>query len=350
MRQLNYFFKTIFIFIISCQFLWAGVLGDINNDSIVGLPEAIYALGISSGIKTENSNQKYNFNDYYFFDGSEFFYKVSVYNESTGKNDTNIEYAYHLAKSINNQITNIECWYGTYSYQEYYSLEKNSQIQSIGDYWNLWYDGNILLGSNQMVKGEVYNSLYNINDLPYWCEYEFLGVEDVETEAGTFKDCIKISKINSANWGLMFSYYAKNVGLVKQVYCSDINNSYKLELIGLSNGELSFPSNLTIKRYYGNYSSSILNGYFSLFFLPNQGYKSTLIFQNFPYDYQHKIISLESTDGINFTPTNANENENVSVSINGNNVSGTYVYTYWDEESQSNKSISTSFTSAIESK
>jgi len=348
MRYLNNFFKTSIIFIFSCQFLWAGVLGDINNDSVVGLPEAIYALGISSGIKTEVNNQQYSFNDYYFFDGSEFFYKVISYNQTTGKNDTNIEYAYHLSKSINNQMTNIECWYGTYSYQEYYSIEKKSQIQSIGDYWNLWYDGNIILGSNQMIKGEVFNSLYNINYLPYWCEYKFLGIEDVETEAGTFKDCIKISMINSSNWGLQFSYYAKNVGMVKQVYCSDINNSYKLELIGSTNGSVSYPYNLTIKKYYGTYSSSSLNGYFSLFFLPDQGYKGTLIFQNFPYNYQHKIISLESTDGINFMPINANEN--LSVSINGNNVNGTYVYTYWDEEIQSNKSISTSFTGTIESK
>jgi len=345
MRSLN---KIIIIFIISCQPLWAGVLGDINNDSIVGIPEAIYALGISSGIKTELSNQQYNLNDYYFVDGNELFYKVIGYNESTGKSVTNIEYVYHLAKSINNQMTNIECWYGTYSYQEYYSIEKDSQIQSIGDYWNLWYDGYITLGSDQMIKGDVYNSLYNINDFAYWCEYKFLGIEDVEIEAGTFRDCIKISKISSTDWGLLFSYYAKNVGLVKQVYCSDINNSYTLELIGSRNGSISYPSNLTIKKYYGTYSSTILSGYFSLFFLPDQGYKGTLIFQNFPDNYQNKSVSIKSADGINFTPTN--ENENVSVSINGNNVSGTYVYTYWDEETQSNQSITTSFTGTIESK
>jgi len=339
--------KIVFISFISllilCEHSWAGTLGDINGDYAIGLPEAIYALGVTAGLETQADTDSIDFKNYFFVDGAEFFYKIKTYDELLGKMVINYQYAHHLLKELNNQLTFIECWYTNETYQEYYSIENNSKYATIGDYWNGWYDDTIIIGSNMMTKGDIFSSIYTINEFPYWSKYTFLGYEDVETEAGIFKNCIKTSKLNSYKWGVLFSYFSQNIGLVKQVYTSD-NESYTLELVGTLNGTESYPTNFSIKRCYGTWqitSSPEVSDAITFLYLPQNGNIGTLILNNFPILNQYKTISLESTDGNTFTSVNSNDT--ISATITGNSFNGTYSYTYFDDATQDNKTIQLSF-------
>ncbi|KPA09797.1 conserved hypothetical protein, secreted [Candidatus Magnetomorum sp. HK-1] len=347
MKTKNLIRIYILFFLSMCQISWANNLSDINNDHVIGLPEAIYALGVTSGLVLQNTNESVDFKDYFFVEGSEYFYQKKSYDESTGANVLNYEYAHHLSKTINNQNTFIECWYGVTTYNEYYTIFDNTNFLSIGDYWNGWYDSQIKIGTSQMVPGDIFSSMYQINDFPYWCEFKFLGYEDVETQAGTFNDCLKISKLNSYKWGVLFSYFSKNVGLVKQVYTTD-NDSYTLELIASLNGNTSYPSNLTIKRYYGQWnltSTPSTTDAISFFYLPQNGNSAVIIFNNFPYLSQYQTISLITSDGSTFTSTNTQTD--ISATISGSTMSGTYNYVYWDETAQETKSLNITFSGTM---
>jgi len=337
----------ILFFLSMCQLSWANNLSDINNDHVIGLPEAIYALGISSGLISDTDNQSVDFKDYFFVEGAEFFYKKTFYNSTSGINEENYEYSHHLSKVINNKNTLIECWYGDTTYNEFYSIYENTNYSLIGDYWNGWYDDQLKTSSSQMKPGDIFSSVYQINSFPYWCEYKFLGYEDVETKAGTFKDCIKISKLYSYKWGILFSYFAKSVGLVKQIYATD-DSSYTLELMGSTNGTGSYPSNLTIKRYYGSWnltSDSSTTDAISFFCLPQDETRAVIIFSNFPYLSQYHTVSLVSSNGSAFTP--ANLQVDISATISGSQVSGVYNYSYWDETAQETKTIELTFSGTM---
>jgi len=55
---------------------WGATLGDVNNDGDVGLPEAIYALQVSSGIRPQGVTPQYDFAEYFMFPGTlEYFVK-----------------------------------------------------------------------------------------------------------------------------------------------------------------------------------------------------------------------------------------------------------------------------------
>ncbi|MBF0452887.1 MAG: hypothetical protein HQK75_19455 [Candidatus Magnetomorum sp.] len=334
------------IVLFAADFSQANSSGDINGDAVIGLPEAIYALGVTAGLNSQDTSETYDFKNYYFVDGSEFFYKKTYYDETNSKNAVIYEYAHHLAKEIDSQMTFIECWYSGYTYQEYYSIDDQNRYLSNGDYWNGWYDGPIQIGSNAMMPGNIFSSIYQVNAFPYWCEYKILGIEDVQTQAGLFKNCLKISKISSYKWGVLFSYYALNTGLIKQIYASD-NESYTLELIGTLNGQTAIPENLSIKRYSGNWNISSPQAFDSItfYYLPQNGNIATLIFHNFPFTGQFKIVSLDSSDGQTFTPTNSSDT--ISATVSGSNLSGTYTYTYIDTTTQENKSIMLSFSGIV---
>ena len=345
MKTMNFLYLLILLLIIS-DFSLADSPGDINNDHVIGLPEAIYALGVTAGVYDQKNLETYDFKNYFFVDGSEFFYKKNYYDEIAGQNLDIYEYVHHLAKEINGQKTFIECWYSGSTYQEYYTINYLTLYLAIGDYWNGWYDGHIQVASTSFAPGDVFSSLYKINALPYWCEYKFLGLEDVETQAGVFKDCLKISKINAYEWGILFSYYALNTGLVKQVYASS-NDSYILELIATKNKTATYPDNLDIKRYNGswNIASTSTSDSITFFYLPQNGNLGTLIFHNFPFIGQYKTISLESTDGLTFVPCNSTEN--ISASLSGTSIIGSYTYPYIDETTLENTSIELSFSGNV---
>jgi len=321
------------------QTIHAGVLGDIDQNNAIGLPEAIYSLEVTAGMKASDETNTVDFKNYYFNDGAEFFYKKISFDSSTGTQLINYEYAYHVAKELNNVPTLIECWYGSSTYQEYYStVDNNSNYYITGDYWNGYYGSNIQIGTKTMTAGDVYSSTYEINQFPYWCEYKCLGFEDIETPAGQFKDCLKMSKIFSYEWGVLFSHYYPNVGLVKQVYASN-QNSFTLDLVACRTNTVTYPANMEIQRFSGTWTNASSQATDSLGFiyLPQSEHVGILILNNFPVLYQYQAISLESDNGSTFTPTNSNYN--LSAMLNETSLSGTYTYSYWDDESQTMQAV-----------
>jgi len=339
--------KTIIIALIMYNITYsvkAGVLGDIDQNNAIGLPEAIYALEISAGVETTVENKTVDFKNYYFNDGAEFFYKRTSFDISTGNQSINYEYAYHVAKELNGIPTLITCWYGASTYQEYYVIaESDSKYFITGDYWNGNYDGQVLIGTNKTTPGDVYSSTYEINQFPYWSEYKCMGFEDQETSAGTFKDCLKMSRIFSYEWGVLFSHYYPNVGLIKQVYASN-ENSYSLELVACRTNTMTYPSNMEIQRYSGTWTNGSSQATDTIWFiyLPQNDNIGILVLLNFPLLYQNQSISLKSDNGSSFSPTNSLYT--LSANLNGTNLSGTYTYSYWDDESQAKKNVEITFT------
>ncbi|ETR73075.1 MAG: hypothetical protein OMM_01233 [Candidatus Magnetoglobus multicellularis str. Araruama] len=330
---------TVFIMCLTAQFAWAGVLGDIDRDNAIGLPEAIYALQVTSGMETNSENRVVDFQNYFFSDGTEFFYKTISFDTTSGSQVIDYIYAYHLAKELNNQPTMIECWYNPATYQEYYSIQdSNSRYLMAGDYWNGYYADTIQIGAKYMTVGDVFSSVYQINNFPYWCEYKCLGFEDVEIQAGTFNDCLQMSKVFSSQWGVLFSYYYAGIGLVKQIYASS-QDSFTMELIACRTNSTTYPSNLEIKRYYGTWTNTgteATDG-FSFFYLPQNDGMGILILANFPTLYQNQTISLVSTDGTTFSPVNSSYN--VSATVTNQSFGGTYTYSYWNDDAQEYQNV-----------
>jgi len=323
--------------------LKAGVLGDIDQDNAIGLPEAIYALEVTAGIEMSNDNKTVDFKTYFFNDGAEFFYKRTSFDSSTGNQFIDYEYAYHVANELNNISTLITCWYGTSTYQEYYAIaDTHSEYFITGDYWSGDYDGQIQIGTNKTSAGDVFSSTYEINQFPYWCEYKCLGFEDQETSAGIFNGCLKMSRIFSYEWGVLFSHYYPNVGLIKQVYASN-ENSFSLELIACRTNTMTYPNTMQIQRFSGTWSitTSQVSDNIGLIYLPQNEHIGVLILSNFPIMYQYHTISLKSDNGSTFSPTNPLNN--ISANLNGTNLSGTYIYSYWDDESQTMKDVEITF-------
>jgi hypothetical protein len=199
---------------------WGGTLGDVNGDGAVGLPEAVHALQVSSGIRPQGVTAQYDFAEYFMFPGT---LEFSVKNLSQTEQQ---RYEYNGTSDITKVTVNGEevLWYGGV---DCYQITPEGVFcrgyKSASE--TVWYDKPEILGSRNMTPGDMFTNFYE--DPPgsgylRYTETIFLGTEDVTTPAGTFKGCLKmLQKYHSqTSQTTSIRYYAKGIGRVKRTFIS----------------------------------------------------------------------------------------------------------------------------------
>ncbi|WP_136808725.1 hypothetical protein [Desulfosediminicola flagellatus] len=200
------------------------VIGDVNGDDLVGLPEAINALKISAGMTgTVSEDVKvYNFLDYYYQDNAKYVYKETWFDD---------EYGTPIISFIT-RTSDIETVEG----QPRYSIDWGNGIDYAtvsGDTVSFtlftetgWEDSipqpPIPFGKTEMKVGDIIPSVYQWeSDLkPQFRKYVFEAVENVTTPAGSFDNCLMITREIAGSQNLRVEYFAKSIGLVKRIYIS----------------------------------------------------------------------------------------------------------------------------------
>lgn len=219
-------------------FSWGGTLGDVNGDGAVGLPEAIHALQVTSGIRPQGVVQDtYNFTEYFPVANGSYRYRTTpVGSAVTGLPDFQAQTS---TETINGKtylvLNSLTTQAGiTSSAKNYYSIG-TSEIAWAGSQSSsptpttTWMSPAVVIGSKNMVKGDVFCNFFSRTDPAnpamttglHYEEYALVGMEDVSVPAGVFTNCLKILSRSGA--GVYLRYYAKNVGLVKKVFSN--NNS-----------------------------------------------------------------------------------------------------------------------------
>jgi hypothetical protein len=321
---------------------WGGVLGDVNGDGAVGLPEAVHALQVSSGIRPQAFVQDtYDFTEYFSALNSRASYRltqfgnalpnpsvvdVQVSNETIdGKN-----YTVWGESTISAGITQTS---KTYFLTGPAGVAKAGLSGSMGTTIT-WMNPAVTIGSKSMAKGDIFSNFYSKTENSmttglYYEEYVFAGIEDVSVPAGVFANCLKM--LNRRASGVYLRYYAKDAGLVKRVFSANnatMPSGYTFELISslaahcTGDGAWSDPDNPTGAR----------NGLFAFTSYNPQGGKNTGIlelkqFNDFHVPPSSQTFSLISSDGVNFTPDPDIYGINpptLNVVVSGGSLSGSY--------------------------
>jgi hypothetical protein len=314
---------------------WGGVLGDVNGDGAVGLPEAVHALQVSSGIRPQGVEAQYDFAEYFMLGTRE--RRTKTYrDQASGGSYTSQGISVVTKETVDGK----EYYFDGYSYD---------QITPQGVFWIgdkgstgiVWYDPPILLGSRNMSPGDVYTAFYeHTPGIRTYRESTFLGTEDVTTPAGFFPDCLKmLVKYHGSGPGTAVRYYAHGVGKVKEDYISLTSSySYSRELVSASIGGNVIPANVVYYTGSGTWtheggSVGTTSGTFTWrFILGNLPAWGTLILHGFypSIDPLHpstdKVISLNSADGLNFTGWNmsAGMTCNLTLTPDGMTMGGSY--------------------------
>ena len=298
------------------------------------MSEAIYALQVAAGLKSMEPDQTIDFRQYFPFNNGQYLYTKkgwdSYYEEEFYVNS----YVYSKFENYNGRQVFVQYWFDDYWYgwKDFYTNDNNN-ILYMG-----WHDSysteltnpSVLIGNDQMKIGQEFPTIFYKKGKPYWNKYKFCGFETVQTPAGVFENCIKISKINSITWGPLFLYYAKNIGLVKEVYTS--TNWYISELKGVKTSNLSIPDNFHITTCENTWkllksSQVIKTGSFVLNYCNSDaGYTGALIISDYPDNGNELNVLINSQDGIDFIAIDPYENitDEFNLSVSGNNLSGSY--------------------------
>lgn len=224
--------------------------GDINGDGHVGLPDAITTLQIVSGIRT-SVPQTIDFRDYLWQPGLKYDY---IRNACLLENHEWEYYTeeYFVAASMivlgNTPVMRVEEQQeGLPSIRSYYSIKDGKVSQIAYSFFrpdentesvNCFYPP-VAIGTSTTGIGDKFSNVYswnwstNISECtslqgnvpPWFVEYIFIGFENVTTPAGTFTECLKLSRTDTRTPGIRFEYYAKNIGLVKTVLCLENGGS-----------------------------------------------------------------------------------------------------------------------------
>ncbi|WP_300464172.1 hypothetical protein [Desulfobacula sp.] len=294
--------------IVSVSVVWAEAVGDVNGDGVVGMPEAISALQVSTGTRSALSTNipTYNFSEYFNIDGAEYLYHevwTSKSNDGTYNSSESDYFVKTTTESTGEQITYVQDW-GDWVY--YFSVI-NSVIVKIKEenfYQNpptiTTYSPPYAIGSTQMKVGDAFTTAFATNNSnpPVIREYTFLGLEDVATPAGTFQGCLKIRRVRSDRSGISLYYYAKNVGVVKEIYCYEDNGGI-YELTAANIDGTTYGGELTSCTGTFTDSSTQATGHFRLGYVyAGTKYEGHLTVFSSPYSEQYDITSQ---DGITFT-------------------------------------------------
>ena len=329
------------IFTVNCLFILctfnvnANLLQATAESNVVGISDAIFALQIASGMVENKSGHKVNFSEYFPQEKAEYFYVRKGW-------DDYYEEVYHVNSYVYTDFENIDgkqifvqywfddLWYG---WKDYFKIV-NGTVYYLG--WHDSYSNDFLIpplitGKNQMTIGDAYPTIFQHNGKPYWNKYRFCGIETVETPAGKFDDCIIISKIKSRSWGPTFFYYAKNIGLVKEINTS--SNWYISELSGVKIRDIVIPKGfetLTCENSWEFYNGNqrIKTGPFIIrYFHSEVGSSGAIVISDYPTIGEKLHLNIKSEDGVNFAvydPYDLNSDELFILSILDDNFSGNY--------------------------
>jgi hypothetical protein len=291
---------------------WGGTLGDVNGDGAVGLPEAIHALQVSSGIRPQGVTPRYDMAEYALilgtFEGQQKNYGSLIQNQ----------YATQGFASVTQETVNGKEFF-VYNGTDYYQI--NSQGIFYSGYKSgsetRWFTTPVIVGSRSMSPGDVFTNFYE--DPPgsgtlNYREYTFLGIEDVTVPAGAFPGCLKIvlKQQTPIYARTTMSYYAHGVGRIKQdrlhTPYSGSWSGYTNELVSAKIGTNVIPANVVYHAGGGVWNrtagglpsgSGSFTWRFSLPNLPAWG-TVTLVGIN-PSPSPDMTLPLVSQDGIHFS-------------------------------------------------
>jgi len=318
----------VLVLVLACGLAMAETPGDIDGDDAVGLPEAVNALQVASGLKADMQNV-YDFSEYYSQPDSTYCYKTTYVDEN-GADSAGYEFEQAISESLDNETVLVEIDH--YGWRNMYAIRGNQMVY-------LGYEGNgsepvwnkppRVIGTIEMKRFDVYTTCYEyageVNGLSC-TEYTFLGVEDVVTPAGTFKDCLKISrKYYPSSSPFSLRYYARNVGLVKFFRASSYGGTIR-ELAFAQVGQAAYPQDGFFSRCSGTYTfetvdGSTKTGSFTLNYIQTKsGFDGAFVTE----DYAARLnYSVSSTDGTNFSGRDNRYGNEVVFTITGNTIQGT---------------------------
>lgn len=333
---------------------WGGTLGDVNGDGTVGLPEAIHALQVSSGIRPLGATQSYDIADYFYVEGGNYEYRRTIYNYTATTGATPQKFGYDLMMSVVRETVDGKDLLFVGGWDYYLAdpsglLYKGYRASTTSGYESRWFTPPILIGSRNMTPGEGFTTFYEDPGAPgqlLYREYIFLGTENVTVPAGAFSGCLKIlKKTQTPTYSRTeVAYLARGVGNVKvsrlmiTYPASGSTNStntwsgYTEELVNARIGANAYPSNAVFYSGGGVWNGTV-NGQpsgpgsftwrFSLSTLPAWG-MITLV--GFNPNTSDMTMPLVSQDGIHFSaswyPVTPGPDFNLTVS--GGTISGTY--------------------------
>jgi hypothetical protein len=331
---------------------WGGTLGDVNGDGTVGLPEAIHALQVTSGIRSQALVQDaYDFTEYFPVAGGNYLYRITlVGGATTGPTALQIQTSTETLSGKTYLVLNsLTTQTGITSSSKNYYLVGNSETALAGYQSSsptpatTWMSPAVVIGSKNMVKGDVFCNFFSRTDPAnptmttglHYEEYAFVGIEDVSVPAGVFTNCLKI--LNRTSGGVNLRYYAKNVGMVKRVFSNNSStpSGYVQELLnnltvnctgqGTWNDPDYAPAGIIIGR----------NGQFAFTSYRSQDNKISALLEL--KDFSGSIVpsssltmSMVSSDGANFVPNPDVYGINpptLIVTVSNGALSGSYTYT-----------------------
>lgn len=250
---------------------WGGVLGDVNGDGDVGLPEAVHALQVSSGIRPQGVTPQYDFADYFMFPGT-FERKTKYYRDQASGGS----YTYQGVGVVTKETVDGEEYY----FEGYYYYRNTPQgvllIGFKGPTGIVRYDPPTLLGSRNMSPGDVYTVFYEPtpgSGSRVYREDTFLETEDVTTAAGFFPGCLKMrGKVHGSSPATFIRYFARGIGKVKEEYLTTSirtmtsgstltsvylsPSSYSTELVSASIGGNVIPANVVYYSGSGKWTQT----------------------------------------------------------------------------------------------
>lgn len=306
--------KKIAVFLVwlcSAGLSWGATLGDVNNDGDIGLPEAIYALQTSAGIRPQGVVAQYDFAEYFPIVGT-FENRIKNYRDEASGGSYTVQGITEFKKETVDGTEYISDGFN------YYQITPKGVFgvgyKSGGE---IVWDDPIQVGSRTMSIGDHFTVFYETSPgsgVRTFREDIFLGTEDVTTAAGVFPACLKmmVKEMSSSSSTAYLRYYARGVGKVKQEFlATPYASSSSMELVSADINGNTFPAGVVYYTGSGTWSepepspgrTGDFTFQFSLGTLPAWG-KLTLkgfvasIPPNTPSDY---TFILSSEDGIHFS-------------------------------------------------
>lgn len=317
----------------------AEILGDINQDGKVGIPEAIYALEVTAGIAqpTAVEANSIDFAQYMPLSGTTLVYRRKSY--ASGNVSEDYDILRFFTETVNSEEMLVEytlsgSWTGDICYYTIdndfvkykgYGYDNGSGIESMA-----WFTPPIILGARKQYFGQTIPNHFVRNTVSSgfeyktidYREYQFIGIEDVMVPAGTFENCIKIIRRRSGGrYNIYFNY--PGIGTVKNLYADSNNGGYIQELVNQQKADGSPLSNNVFcwatKNIINESNPDIVERWSMSYVVQQYPIHTTL------NPLSPNPISLISQDGTTFTadpviyPDNPPE---VSLTVSGGIVSG----------------------------
>ena len=345
--------KKLFLLVLFCLVfvtvipVWGGAVGDINSDGAVGLPEAIYALQVASGISStsiEPAISNVDLAEYFFVKNGEYLYQKTVYPWYIQPTVSIVSY-YCGSEMVNgvNMLTIEETGVG----KSYYEINSSGIVctgypsDNAATPSTTWVTPPIIKGTRDMAKGDIFTNFFLPVDLSSASSYLplsyeediFVGIEDVTVPAGTFPKCLKL--LRKDYFYISVDYYAKSVGIVKRITTlagSSPTSVYPnvMDITFARIGDTTYPDNIlclgsgTWSRTIDGTSSG--SGNFTMpIFLQDGKAIGQVILTDYYYVASDLVVSIVSDDSVHFVADPAIYGDNppdCSITVSNGTISG----------------------------